>query len=90
MSRHLACLSSAGTMSLRPQINARLPEPLLADVEAIMEARGIKHLSDYIRQLITADVRRFHEEEYAVGRKDPEFQEWLQQKRAARKKKTGT
>jgi hypothetical protein len=28
---------------------------------------------------------------YAAGRKDPEFQEWLRQKRAARKKKkTGT
>ncbi|MDR1281290.1 MAG: ribbon-helix-helix domain-containing protein [Opitutaceae bacterium] len=72
-------------MPLRPQINARLPEPLLADIKAIMESRGIRHLSDYIRQLITADVRQFHEEEYAAGRKDPEFQEWLLQKRVARK-----
>lgn len=71
-------------MPLRPQINARLPDAMLADIEAIMEERGIKHLSDYIRQLITADIRRFQQEQYAAGRADPDFQEWLRQKRAAR------
>jgi Arc/MetJ-type ribon-helix-helix transcriptional regulator len=76
-------------MALRPQINVRLPESMLAEIENIMEEKGISHLSDYIRQLVTADIRRALREQYATGKEDPEFQEWLKQRRTTNKKKPG-
>lgn len=71
----------------RPQVNIVLTDPQLVDIQSIMEDRGILHLSDYVRQIITQDIRKWRAERYAeytsaVQLKDSEFQNWLQWKQS--------
>ncbi|OAM90163.1 hypothetical protein AW736_10335 [Termitidicoccus mucosus] len=66
----------------RPQVNIVLSEPQLADVQQIMDERGILHLSDYVRQVIARDIRQWKTEHYtqyvsADQLKNPEFLEFL-------------
>jgi hypothetical protein len=72
----------------RPQVNIVLSDPQLADIQAIMEERGILHLSDYVRQVITQDIRRWRAEHHAqystaLRSKDPEFESWLKWKQTS-------
>ncbi|MDR1279564.1 MAG: hypothetical protein LBK99_01925 [Opitutaceae bacterium] len=64
-----------------------LSDPQLADIQAIMEERGILHLSDYVRQVITQDIRKWRAEHYAqystvLQSKGSEFESWLKWKQA--------
>ncbi|EIP98397.1 hypothetical protein OpiT1DRAFT_02853 [Opitutaceae bacterium TAV1] len=73
----------------RPQVNIVLTDPQLADIQVIMDERGILHLSDYVRQVITQDIRRWRAEHYAqytaaVQFKGPEFESWLRWKAGQR------
>ncbi|MDR2676302.1 MAG: hypothetical protein LBC18_15925 [Opitutaceae bacterium] len=68
-----------------------LSGPQLADVQQIMEERGILHLSDYVRQVIARDIRQWKTEHYneyvsANQLKSPEFLkflDWLKQRQTA-------
>jgi hypothetical protein len=66
----------------RPQVNIVLSGPQLADVQQIMDERGILHMSDYVRQVIARDIRQWKAEHYtqyvlANQLKNPEFLEFL-------------
>jgi len=69
----------------RPQVNIVLSEPQLADIQSIMEERGILHLSDYVRQLAARDIRQWKVEQYenftnAKEQNTLEYQEFLKWK----------
>ena len=73
----------------RPQVNIVLSEPQLADVQTIMEERGILHMSDYVRQLVARDIRQWKTEYHAgyVSARQldtPEFQSWLKWKQGGK------
>jgi hypothetical protein len=62
------------------KINVKLSDVQGRDVLERMKFKGIEQVSDYIRQLITSDLREFHREQYAAGLQDPDYQAWLAQR----------
>jgi len=69
----------------RPQVNIVLTKPQMADVLLIMEERSILHLSDYVRQLVTRDIRQWRADHcaqfmQAKQRDTPEYQAFLKWK----------
>lgn len=60
---------------------------LLSDAqgEAVLERmafNGQENVSDYVRQLIAKDLRDFAQEKYAAGLRDPEYLEWLAERKS--------
>ena len=70
-------------------MNIVLSVPQLADVQQIMEERGVLYLSDYVRQLVARDIREWrteHYEQFAAAKQQnsAEFQDFLKWKKAGK------